>query len=210
MNDQERQCRFRRRKEDRPGELLDAARDVFVEKGFAAARLDEVAEKAGVSKGTIYLYFKNKEVLFKAVIQLGLAPAVASMDVLNAEADRSPTEQLHHFLGIWQRVMCETPLGNLLKLLAAEAGNFPEVVQWFNEKIVHEAKKTMVAIVEAGVASGEFRSIDPELVADIFASPLSLYALGDIWGELASPKQFLGTAFEMLIGGLINTHAITD
>lgn len=195
-------CLFRRRKDDRPGELIQAAQDVFVEKGFAATRLDEVAEKAGVSKGTIYLYFRNKEALFKEVIQSGLAPAVASVAALAAETDRPPAEQLRRFLEVWQRVMCETPLGSLLKLLAAESGNFPEVAQWFNETVVRQAKGVIIGIVEAGIASGEFRPIRPEIVADIFASPLCLYALSDIWGELASPDLFLGSAFEMLTRGL--------
>lgn len=207
MSGQERQCLFRRRKEDRPGELLDAARDVFVEKGFAAARLDEVAEKAGVSKGTIYLYFKNKEVLFKAVIQSGLAPAVASVEALAVEIDRPPIERLRRFLGVWQRVMCETPFGNLLKLLAAESGNFPEVTQWFNKTVVCQGKRTITGIVAAGIVSGEFRPVSPELVADIFASPLSLYALSDVWGAPESPDQFLSHAFEMLIRGLSRDSA---
>lgn len=202
MNERERECLFRRRKEDRPGELVRAAQDVFVEKGFAAARLDDVAERAGVSKGTIYLYFRNKEVLFKEVIRSGLAPTVASVEALAADTDGPPAEQLRRFLAVWQRIMCETSLGSLLKLLAAESGNFPEVAQWFNVTVVRQAKRVITGIVEAGIASGEFRPIRADLVADIFVSPLSLYALSDVWGELAAPDLFLGSAFEMLTRGL--------
>lgn len=197
-----RQCLFRRRKEARPSELIRAARDVFVEKGFAATRLEDVAEKAGISKGTIYLYFKNKEVLFKEVIKAGLAPVVATVEALANETDLPPPEQLRRFLGVWQRVMGEAPLGSLLKLLAAESGNFPETVQWLKESIVRPAKRVMTAIIAAGIDRGEFRPIDPELVADIFASPICLYALSEVWDNLSSPHLFLDSAFDMMIRGL--------
>src|SRR5690349_21431284 len=69
--------RWHRRKEARPAEIVAAALDVFVERGFAAARLEEVARRAGVTKGTVYLYFRNKEALLKAVVRENIVPVIA-------------------------------------------------------------------------------------------------------------------------------------
>ncbi|HTY04377.1 MAG TPA: hypothetical protein VMC81_11680 [Rhodocyclaceae bacterium] len=102
------------------------------------------------------MYFKNEEDLFKEVISTGLAPAVFSATALTEENDQSSTKRLHRFLRTWRCVMYETPFGNLLKLLAAEPGNFPDAVQRFNESILRQAKRTMISIVEAGIAGGEF------------------------------------------------------
>jgi len=103
---------------------------------------------------------------------------------------------------VWQRVMVEAPLGDLLKLLAVEAGNFPETAQWLKESVVRPGKNVLTGIVAAGIASGEFRPLKADIVADIFASPLCLYALRDVWGELSSPDRFLEDAFDMLPRGL--------
>jgi len=197
-----RQTTSRRRKATRPCELIRAARQVFVEKGFAATRIEDVAEQAGASKGTIYLYFRSKEELFKEVIRAGLAPAVAAVKALAAEADLPPLERLRRFLAIWQRIMAEGPLGDLLRLLAAESGNFPETAQWLRESVVRPGKKEMIGILEAGIARGDFRPINAQIAADVFASPLCLHALRDLWGDLSSPDRFLGEAFGMLIQGL--------
>ena len=75
----------KRRKEARPSELLEAALELFVEKGFAATRLEDVASRAGVSKGTLYLYFENKDALFKAVVQEGIIPVIAENEAIAAE-----------------------------------------------------------------------------------------------------------------------------
>src|SRR5512145_2567634 len=122
------ECIFRRRrKEARPGEIIAAALEVFVEKGFSATRLDDVAARAGVSKGTVYLYFKNKDALFKAVIEAGMTPGVEALEKLAATTDKPAAELLREYVAAWWRMMDETSLGVLLKLLIAESRNFPEV-----------------------------------------------------------------------------------
>ena len=197
---------FRRRKEARPGELIYAARDIFVEKGFAATRLDDVATRAGVSKGTIYLYFESKEVLFKAVIEAGLAPAIETIEALAALAakiDRPAIELLRSYCEAWQHIMRETPMASLLKLLVAESGNFPEVVHWFADSVERPAKTVMTNIVAAGITCGDFRPINTEIVAGMFFSLMWQCAFDKVWCGLPSPERFLKEAFDVLARGVV-------
>lgn len=211
MNDGTRECKFRRRKDARPGELVRAALVTFVEKGFAATRLEEVAERAGVSKGTIYLYFESKEALFKAVIDAGMAPAMETIEALaapSADLDRPAIDQLRGCFEAWQHIMRETPMANLLKLLIAESGNFPEVVHWFANSVERPAKTLTTNILAAGVACGEFRSISTEMATDILFSLMWQCALDKIGGGLPSPEQFLEEAFEVLTRGVVKVPSI--
>lgn len=206
------ECPFRRRrKEARPGELLAAALDVFVEKGFAATKLDEVAARAGVSKGTVYLYFKSKEALFKAVIEAGLTPAVETVEAIAGETGRTAAERLKRFVDHWWGAMGSTPYGSLPKLLVAEGRNFPDVAQWFHDAMVRRAQKAMASIIEAGVASGEFREVDADLAARMFFAPMFSYllwqrAFGETMCDLPPPERFFDEAVRMLVYGLVRTQ----
>lgn len=206
------ECLFRRRKEARPGELIAAALDVFVEKGFAAARLDDVAARAGVSKGTVYLYFKSKEALFKAVVEAGMTPAIEAAEALAAESGQPAAALLRRFIEGWWQMVGSTPLGSLPKLLVAESHNFPELAQWFHEAMVRRAQKAMARIVAAGVARGEFRDVDPELAARIFFSPMFSYlvwqrAFGTELCGLPPAERFFDEVLRLLIHGLARPDA---
>lgn len=197
----------RRRKEARPAELMDAALVLFAEKGFAATRLEEIAASAGVSKGTVYLYFENKEALFKAAIEAAMTPAVEAAEALAGNARRSAAELLRDFVfGWWERVGC-TPLGAVPKLLVAEAGNFPEVAQWFHEAIILRAQRAMARLVQAGIARGEFRAVDPMIAARIIFAPMFSYIVwkhvfGTMMRELPEPERFFADAVDLLTHGL--------
>jgi AcrR family transcriptional regulator len=207
VNNETHEHLFQRRKEARPVELMDAALDIFVKKGFAATRLDDVAAKAGVSKGTIYLYFKNKEALFKAVVESGLKPAEEVLDELAeaaANRRRPAIELLHCYLHACRRILLETRAGSLLRLLVAESGNFPEVLHWFQDAIVRRSRNVVTSIVETGIARGEFRPVVPGTVSDLFFSPLCLCAFGHVWGNFPPTERFLEEAFDVLIRGLLN------
>lgn len=204
--DQARKRPIRRRKEARPGELVRAALETFVERGFAATSLNDVAERAGVSKGTIFLYFKNKEVLFKAAIEAGLDPAVKIIEALAKRAmepDQTAIKLLRNYSAAWQNIMRATPMASLLKLLVAESGNFPEVVHCFDESVVRPAKAVMTNIVVAGIACGDFRSVTAEMAADMFFSLIWRCAIDRIWSGIQSPERFLEEAFEVLTRGIV-------
>ncbi|HEX8987911.1 MAG TPA: TetR/AcrR family transcriptional regulator [Rhodocyclaceae bacterium] len=202
-------CPFRcRRKDARPGELISAALEVFVEKGFAAARLDDVAAKAGVSKGTVYLYFESKEALFKAVIEAGAMSAVEALEQVAADGGSSASERLRRFMATCWQTMNETPLGDLLKLLVAESQNFPEIGRWFDTTIVRRVQNATRAIIAAGVAEGEFRPVPADTAADIVFAPFFAHiiwqrAFGAVMIDLPPPERFFADTLDVLVHGLL-------
>ena len=201
--------RWERRKESRPAELLAAALDIFVERGFAATRLDEVARRAGVSKGTLYLYFENKEELFKAVVREAIVPLIQDYrrDFENSEA--SSLELLPRFFREWWRHFGSTPLAGIAKLIIGEAGNFPELARFFFAEVIQPNDALLCAIVERGIARGEFASIDVEASIRVWMAPLVLKAIsahsldaicaGD---ELIDPERFLRAHTDFVMSAL--------
>jgi AcrR family transcriptional regulator len=198
-----------RRKEARPGELLSAALALFVDKGFAATRLDEVAARVGVSKGTLYLYFENKEALFKAVIAEGLLPILAEGEAILANQDRDPVTTLKAILfGWWERIG-QTPLGGIPKLVMAEAHNFPEVAGFYHANFIVRGHTMVRAALERGVAAGVFRPVDCEMVVALAMAPLLhlanwRHSYGCCVGSSPemSPERYLEAYFDLLMNGL--------
>jgi AcrR family transcriptional regulator len=203
----------RRRKEARPGEIAAAALELFVEKGFAATRLDDVAARAGVSKGTVYLYFDSKEALFKSAIEAAMTPAVEAAEALANEAGRPSADLLRCFVFGWWQMVGSTALGGLPKLLVAEAGNFPEIALWFHESMIRRAQKALARIIESGIARGEFRPVEANVAARVFFAPMFSYV---VWQrsfdttvcDLPSPESFFETALDLLVDGLSSHNPI--
>ncbi|MBI4989414.1 MAG: TetR/AcrR family transcriptional regulator [Rhodocyclales bacterium] len=166
------ELRWRRRKEARPSELTAAALDLFVEKGFAATRLDEVAARAGVSKGTLYLYFDSKEELFKAVIREGLLPLLAEGEELVARMPGSAGELFKAIVMRWWEIVGEGPIGGIPKLIFSEARNFPEIARFYADEVIERGKRLFVVVFQRGIDSGEFRPFDPHALVHIVISPL--------------------------------------
>jgi AcrR family transcriptional regulator len=196
-----------RRKEARPAELLAAALEVFAEKGFAATRLEEIAARAGVSKGTVYLYFESKEALFKAAIEAAMTPAVEAVEAIAADPSRPAADLLRSFVfGWWERVGT-TSLGAVPKLLVAESGNFPEVARWFHETIITRAQGAMARLIQLGIDRGEFRPVNPQIAARVVFAPMFSIivwrrAFGHFMPDLPDPQRFLEEAVAMLTQGL--------
>ncbi len=126
----------KRRKEARPSELLEAALSLFVEKGFAATRLEDVAAHAGVSKGTLYLYYENKDALFKAVIQEGIVPVIAENEAIAARHSGCSFDLLELLLENWWTKIGQTAFAGIPKLMVAEARNFPELASFYYENVI--------------------------------------------------------------------------
>src|SRR5579863_5082118 len=124
----DRQTRWQRRKEARPGEILDAALACFAERGFAATRLDDVARRAGITKGTLYLYFPNKEELFKAVIRETLVPELIRLGTASGAGPAVPS--IDGMIADFQR-LAASPIGAIPKLVLGEAANFPEIARFY-------------------------------------------------------------------------------
>lgn len=166
--------RWQRRKDARPGEILSAALDVFAARGFAAAKLDEVAARAGVSKGTLYLYFPSKEELFRSVVRGLLLPNVAAAERRIAEHTGSAAELLRGLVLTFGRVIAESKLGAIPKLIVAEAANFPDLARFYYEEVIKRGMRAMNGLIQRGVESGEFRAIPIEQFLPLLMGPLLL------------------------------------
>lgn len=197
----------KRRKEARPGELQAAALELFVEKGFAATRLDDVAARAGVSKGTLYLYFDSKFALFQSVVEEGVAPILDAADHLIATHEGSFATLIQQLSTVWWARIVGTPVEGLTKLVVAEARNFPEIAQFFYDKVIHRGRLQLLGIVERAIRQGEFRPLDPKACVDTLILPTLMMA---IWqhslrdcGPMSDPKIFLPTLTDILLNGLL-------
>lgn len=196
----------RRRKEARPSELTAAALQLFVEKGYAATRLDDVAARAGVAKGTLYLYFDSKEALFNAVVREGLVPALADWKERLANYDGSSPDLLREVVLDFWRVVGSGQAGGLLKLVLSEAGNFSNFAHIYHDAVIAQGIDLLREIVARGMARGEFRAVDTEAVAHIVMAPLLMrmiweHSLGR--GVPGVPtKRYLAEYLELTLSGL--------
>lgn len=169
--------RWERRKDDRPGDLLAAALVEFTERGYAATRLDDVATRAGVSKGTLYLYYQGKEALFKAVIRESIVPLLSDYERTVADSDADSAALLEGFFRNWWLYFGSTQLAGLCKLIVAESGNFPDAARYFQQEVVEPQVRLLAGIIERGIARREFRPVDVECLVQISISPMVMRAL---------------------------------
>lgn len=164
--------RWERRKDARPQELLDAALDHFVARGFAATRLDDVAKSAGVSKGTLYLYFCSKEELFKAVVRESIVPLLGEAEVAIEQFTGTSEDLFRNLMRIWWGNMGASKLSGLPKLMMAEAGNFPELARFYQEEVVDRGENLVITVLKRGIARGEIRSLDLEIASRMIIAPM--------------------------------------
>ncbi|MGR0185646.1 TetR/AcrR family transcriptional regulator [Azospirillum aestuarii] len=169
--------RWRRRKEARPREIVDAALTVFGERGFAATRLEDVAARAGVSKGTLYLYFPNKEELFKAVVREAILPNLDMAERLLAGALGPSFAVLETLLTLFATRILKSRAGAIPKLVIAEAGNFPDLARFYHDEVIRRAFALLAAVLERGMARGEFRQVDVDSTVRLIVAPMLMSAL---------------------------------
>jgi len=166
--------RWRRRKQARPQEILDAALACFAERGFAASRMDDIAERAGVTKGTIYLYFENKDAVFKALVRESIGAQLANV-LENVRAYEGPSRELLRLiltvLGQFARTSDRVVLP---KILIAEVGNFPELARFYREEIIDKGLSVMSGAIARGIERGEFRNVNPQHAARLCIAPILL------------------------------------
>lgn len=198
-----------RRKAARPHELLEAALTLFVEKGLAATRAEEVAKLAGVSKGTLYLYYPSKDELFKAVVRANLTQVIAEGQEL-VDQFAGPTSELLHKLAHtwWQRVGASKASG-LLVLIMAEARNFPELAQFYVDEVVAPTHALLARAIQRGIDRGEFREMDVTSVVYALIAPVQFLVLYTQCTSVCAvnpvpldPERFMTTQIELLLRGL--------
>lgn len=186
--DQTSPTRRRRRKEARPEEILSAALESFAARGFAATRIEDVAARAGISKGTLYLYFDGKEELFKAVVRQALLPNLARIESL-AETFDGPSSVLLERLLLTVAGVVGSRVGAIPKLVIAEAGNFPDLARFYLAEVVHRGLGLIGRVLRRGIARGEFRAIDVEHAVFCVIAPMLIAAL---WKSSLEPHDETG------------------
>jgi AcrR family transcriptional regulator len=204
----ERTLRWRRRKEARPTEILAAALALFAERGFAATRLDDVALRAGVTKGTLYLYFPNKEELFEAVVRQALVPNIEWGEALLDKPDEPAALLLERLMRSWAELAL-SPAGAIPKIIISEAGNFPELARFYLEEVVDRGIELMRRVLRLGVERGEFRAPDDFdnavrcIFAPIVLAMLWRHSLGrheEV--DRFDPEAICKTQLKLLLDGL--------
>jgi AcrR family transcriptional regulator len=202
------QPRWVRRKEARPHELLDAALDLFVERGYAATRLDDVAARAGVSKGTLYLYFANKEELFKAVIRENMVPALGEVEQAFDRYEGSTAELMQQMMESWWERVGNTKLSGIPKLMMAEAGNFPEIAKFYYDEVISRAHGMLGRALERGIARGEFRAVDVPQAVNVLVAPMLLlmmwkHSFCACGADTIEPQAYLNCFADLAMHGLL-------
>jgi AcrR family transcriptional regulator len=200
--------KFRRRKAERPGEILAAALAVFAERGFAGARLEEIAARAGVSKGAIYLYFPTKEDIFRAAVEQVIAPNVDQVRQALAAHPGPFADLLKLVMARVLQVMGRTPAGGVAKMVIGEARNFPELARVWHDRLVSQTIAALAGAIEAAQARGEVRPGDPRLIAMQIMAPM---LVGVIWRETFTPigapdvdlETLAAQHVEVLLDGLL-------
>jgi AcrR family transcriptional regulator len=200
----------RRRKEARPQELLDAALELFVEKGFAATRAEEVAIRAGVSKGTLYLYFPSKEDLLKAAIAQNLTDRIAAGAAEAAAFTGPPSDLLRTILVRWWTQLYDSPASAVFKLVITEVRNFPDIGAYYLQHVVEPAHALLGGIIQRGIASGEFRPVPVDVAVHSLVFPMIMVCLHK-HSISACPaahwaidgRDFIAQHVDLVLGGLM-------
>ena len=171
------ELRWARRKDARPSEILEAAMTIFARKGFAAARMEDIAKEAGVTKGTIYLYFENKEAVFKSLVRDAIGTTLASVATDIQTYDGSARFLLRLVVARLARLLVESDKVVLPKIIIGESANFPWLAEFYRFEVIEKGLELLVSLVERGMLRGEFRKLPAAHVARLCVAPVLLCAL---------------------------------
>ena len=204
-----------RRKEARPGELLDAALDLFVEKGFAATRAEEVAARAGVSKGTLFLYFQSKEELFKAVVRENISGRFKEWNEEFAAFEGNSAEMLGYCMNVWWDRVGATKASGITKLMMSEASNFPELASFYQHEVIQPGQTLIRRILQRGIDRGEFRPMDLDYAVYSVVAPMMFLILSKhssgvcVSSHMAlEPEKYIAFQLKTILHGISSPAAI--
>jgi len=199
-----------RRKEARPGELLDAALDLFVEKGFAATRAEEVAARAGVSKGTLFLYFPSKEELLKAVVRENISGRFQEWNNEFEKFEGNTPDMLRYCMKVWWERIGASRASGITKLIISEARNFPEIADFYQREVIEPGQNLIRRILQRGVDRGEFQVFDMEYATFSISAPMVFlimmkHSMGACVPRdfLVDPERYVTSQAETLLRGFL-------
>jgi len=165
--------------ETRREAILDAALAVFAERGYEAARLDDMAARAGVAKGTLYLYFKDKEALFEALVRGAVSPVLGKVGAAVAAPGMTAAGILELFFAMFQKEVLGTKRKLLLRLIISEGPRFPALAEFYYREVVSQGLKLMRTVARHGIASGELSSDALARFPQLIVAPLLMTVIWD-------------------------------
>lgn len=204
--------KWRRRKEDRPGDIIAAALSVFAEKGFAGAKMEDIARRAGVSKGTLYLYFETKEDVFRAVVREVVVPNVETVQAMLSATDLPFATIVRTFLPRFAELVTTVPVGAVAKMVIGESRNFPELAKVWHDDVILKAVGVIAGLIERAQAKGEVRPGASRTHAFSILGPMMI---GVLWRETFTPiggadpdlPAIARQHAETILGGLLTEEA---
>ena len=169
--------RWRRLPEERPRQIVEAAKEIFGEHGLAASRLDDIAKRAGLSKGTIYLYFPNKEELFREMVRQMVVSQIEQGEHELSTMTGSATDALTQFLSGYWRFIRSSQFAPLFRLIHAEIHSFPDLARFYADEVIARVHRLIGSIITRGIDTGEFRRLDPIVAARMITAPFVMHGL---------------------------------
>lgn len=179
--------RWRRRPSERPTEILEAALTVFTERGLAGARMEDIAAAAGISKGTLYLYFSGKEELFQEAIREKVAQTLEGL--ASAAPPGEPVQRLTRFVEAYWTHLRRPQFASLYRLIMAELHQFPHLVRFYADEVSGRTIALLTELIREGVESGHFRDGDPQVTARMIVGLLVQHA---VWASRRELFPHLG------------------
>lgn len=183
---------------------------LFTEKGFSATRMIDVAKAAGISKGTLYLYFENKEAIFREVVQQRITPQLDQVELLLEEFKGTQAELLRHMINVWWMAVACTSLSAIPKIIVSESGNFPELAEYFTRTVVVRSRNLFSKVISRGMLNGEFNLYESEAVARLVIAPL---VQATIWMHSLKPyddetgtQNYLQLHTEFILNSLVKKN----
>ena len=192
----ERGPKFRRRAEARPDEVLDAALDLFIEKGFAATRVEDIAVRAGLSKGAVYLYFPSKEAVLEGIVKRAMTPIAMNAASMAENYAGDPRTIITLVLKTVAARMADPKLIAIPKLMMREMINFPDFAAMYRAEVLDRVLPIVINLLKTGIAEGYLRPVDPELTIRSIVGPIMLHILLD---EVFGIRPADGLAIDKLI-----------
>jgi AcrR family transcriptional regulator len=197
---------WQRRAEARPDEILDAALDAFIENGFEAARIEDVASRAGLSKGAIYLYFEGKEALLRALIERELTPLIGRLSALAEAETEDPKAVVRTILEGMAGVLGNPRVFAVPRLVITVAARFPEIRDHYRHAVIEPGRAALESLIRRGIALGQFRDVDPVAASRAIIGPVLFEAfITHVFAgrsALGDPEGFVRAQMDVLMTGL--------
>jgi AcrR family transcriptional regulator len=198
--------RWRRRADARPEEILEAALAEFTERGFEAARMEDIGKRAGISKAGVYLYFPSKMALLEALIEARVSPLANQAQTMAQAGKDDPLGALRMLARVAAHRIADPNIFAVPRLVIGLSGRFPQIAEYYRKHVVEKARGALEALIEAAIAKKQIRPVEKDAVVRAFIGPMFFEAMWAhvLGGEsaLANPEKLVEQNFDILLGGL--------